>query len=535
MEESKLVSFAHKIDVKTVFYISIVIHTFLELLFPSMYGDQFMQINSFFNWIDGHGLSLNYVTPDDISKVKYESLNLWPFGFVWGIYPLYLVTKSVVISVMFWNILAILLFFYAVKGILELLPEYFSHTKMKVVYFFLAICIMPSRYMGSTDLWCLSLLFLCLWQFLDIVLRTTEYKSAVHKTILISIAMSVIVTLRYSYWLYVVLFPGLFIIYGFLKNRRNFHFGLFSLLIIGILSGMYILSHYHYFGQIFPTSLPPKDTLQWSALLRYNPIFFNSLFRDSIVRNFVWKFIPGHTGALVFQISAHIFGLIIVYYLLKWLKTVMSNFKFSDFLSTNVGVFLLSTIAIIFFNNVTFIYSALKFGILNVMPDLFPFKYSAVAEVRYFAPSIILIFLLVCLSIQFNFIKVSIASAVVFAIIVNCILLNSRFISERFGVLKHLHYSESTEQFLSILQSKGDIVFLPNECSDLQDNYMSYISKVPILKSDSSKMNTSIARSILTYRFQADTVYGKYQPRIIAHGIKPNIDLIEFTIHPQKK
>ena len=385
----------NKSEVFITLVVSIIIHCLLEILFPSMYGDQYMQINSFYNFIDGNGVSLNIVYPDDLSKFKYEQLNLWPFGFIMLNLPLGYFFQSIGTSTLILNVLFILLFFISVYKILNLNSEFISEKSKVIILLFFAIAIMPSRYMGSTDLWCLGLLFFALYNTLKLIyFKDIEFKRQIFISFLISISILLMVSLRYTYWILAFSFPLILMLYSISINKKFLKISIITSLLSFLFAICYVFFHYKYFGKINPTSLNATKNIDWSALKVYNPLYFNTLFRDSIVRNFFVKAILNPYSLIIFQLFAQIIsfmiGIVVFKSLYKKLKLKLKP-KFS-FEVNKYSIFVLSALIIIILNNVTIIMAAIKYGYLFVS-ELYPLGYTTVAEVRYFAPTLVILFI----------------------------------------------------------------------------------------------------------------------------------------------
>ena len=533
-----------KITTFQVLLISIFIRFLLEILFPSMYGDNYLQIHSFTNFINGKELSLNYVLHDDLSDIKYSLLNLWPFGFVCMVYPFYKVLNSIEGSILLLNTFFIVLFYYSIyKIVIRCLNNLDEHLKLTILLFF-SVSIMPFRYMGTTDLWCLALLFFSVYLAIELIVvyELSQLRKLFYAGLII-LSVSLMVTLRYTYWLLAFSSPSLLLIYGLFISRKIKKFSILIFTLSILFSIIYVLIHYSYFGKINPTSLKIQNGIQWSALKVFNPIIFNSLYRDSIVRSFFMRFFSDPFGIYLFQILAHLFGILVIIPMISLFKkfTLKLKYNFSPTIGREITVFIVASLIIVFINCGTIILSALKYGYLMIT-ELYPMGYTAVAEVRYFAPTLILAFIIVVITLGYSknklykhFLKAVILSGFLFSFFVNIIFLFSRFERPLLSdVHKYIHSSKSNEVFFSFLKnSKENYVFLGSPYTDLTDYYMAKKAMVPDIQGSSwnnLELKSTKPLTVITMIDQNDLILEKYEYKVEIQSIKPNIDLVSFRV-----
>lgn len=530
--------------------IAVGIRTLLEVLFPSMYGDQWMQIDTFYNYISGNGLTMKVSYPNDISHFYYEKFNLWPFGFVLFNFPIYKLVSNISTSVLILNIISICVFFYALYRILLQLNPILSKGKISLIIFFSSISIMPFRYMGCTDLWCLSSLFLSIYYALDIIQNNGSANKIIFKTITIAILSCVMVTLRYTYWLLALACPFIILLFGIFKSKKLFKLGVVVVILSVVLSSIFIYLHYDYYRLIFPTSLPPKNSLQWHTLYYYNSLPLNTFFRDSILRDIFLKIFTGLNGVYIFHylswIVQFVFFIPLCYLFGKFIK---QNFGWTIFQSSN-SFYIFSIIALIIFfvNNLTIIYSSLKFGMIDVGESkTYPLGYSAVSEVRYFAPSLVIILIYIVISIQYiqsriwQFLVYSIIIfGLCFSLIINIfILLNRVEIIQYNAAPKYLHYGQNEMnlyyKLADLKKSTNNLVFLPSPYAELKQVYMVHYANIPQIKDNNWSNFDLITKHpivVLCFIKQTDSSLLKYKPQVIIHGHRPNIDLVQFKLTP---
>lgn len=507
-----------------------------------------MQINSFYNFIEGKRVSLNVSYPENVSFIKYEQLNLWPFGFIILNLPLYKIFNSIKISSLILNIFFISIFFISIYKILNQHSEYLNDKSKAIILLFFAIAIMPSRYMGSTDLWCLGLLFLALFFTLKLIYEhTLSTKKQFIISVLISIIILIMVSLRYTYWIVSFSFPLIMMTYSLFIDRKLLKISFFTSFISTVFAGSYIIFHYNYFGAINPSSLNADKPFDWSALLVYNPLYFNTLYRDSMVRNFFVSIFSTPKGVYIFQTLAQIFSLTIgvSVFSILYISLKQHTKSFTEIFESRLSIFMFSSLIIIVINNITITLAAIKYGYL-FFSDLYPLGYTTVAEVRYFAPTLILFFIYLILAfhqtknskLKWVF-KFTILSGFGFAIIINICLVMARIDRPIIAIPKHLHtYDYNTNMYEILAKKNENRVYLPSPYSDLKDYYMATYAHIPELKNTDWKklnLNTTKNINIVTLVNQSDTILSKYNPQILVKSLKPSIDLVEFTLKPTKK
>lgn len=528
--------------------LAIGIHIVLEFLFPSMYGDQFMQINSFYNYIDGHGVTINVAYPDNLSNIVYEKLNLWALGFIGINVPFWHLFHNISLAVLILNILSIILFFVSIYKILGHLKYYIGETHRIYILLFFAVCIMPSRYMGSTDVWCLGLLFYYFSILLDIILLNYLHAKQIYfRVFILSLIAALMLSTRYTYWLFICLGPSVFLFYGLLKNKKLIPVAIWLAILSFGFSFGYIWGHYQYFQKIFPTSVPVHPTLQWRSLGLYNPLVFNTLYRDTIVRNLFTALIHGKQGLYLFQILAHVLGIIIIIPVLISIKNIIFRIapSWKARLNSEFGVFLLCSMLLMGINNLTIIYSTLRFGILDIARS-YPMGYAVVAEVRYFAPTLVLIYIFIIIAIENSpkkntkkLLNYTVLSGFLFAILINTVFVLARMDIAIPKVLKYIHYDDSNIKMYQYMNSNysQNTLFLRSPYSDLLDDYMVKYARLTEIKHTDWKnlrLATQNPVKVLSIIDSQDTTLRKYSPKIVLKSIKPNLDLVEFSIFPSE-
>ena len=292
---------------------------------------------------------------------------------------------------------------------------------------------------------------------------------------------------RYAYWIYVPLIPSIVIIFAFFfKEKWLLKKALILSAFTACLFSILIAFQVSYFGTLLPSFLSSElrgdSMIYWENLLRINPLFFNVFFRDSIFRNALLIFSKSIVSLIMLQVAMHIFSVILFIPVIKLILSCLSvlfNHK-KNLLLERKGICFIISSSILIFANLTF----LTYGSLKDEPEgynmlLYPFKYTQVADVRYF--SFMLIILTVLLWIAYNIFKwprwykYFICSATFLGYIF-ALICNTAFVSRRLGLEiprldRYAHYDEKHIQFFNMLKtnlSKGKGIFLFDNFSKRQ-------------------------------------------------------------------
>ncbi|MCX8473605.1 MAG: hypothetical protein ORN85_08150, partial [Sediminibacterium sp.] len=218
------------------------------------------------------------------------------------------------------------------------------------------------------------------------------------------------------------------------------------------------------------------------------------------------------------------------------------KYNFFENLKNGLGVFIITSIILIGINNMGIIYSTLQFGFLNFTSDTYPLGYSAVAEVRYFAPSLILLFILLIMSflklknrIWRSLIGTFIILGFVFAFVINGVFLYSRLVKPLPKVPEYIHYKKNDLDIYQVLKNYNpeNTRFFINKYSSLQTYYFARCAHIPIFSNYnlSLPLYSKSSLNIIGLVNATEDIYPEYQKEVLIKNIEPNIDLINIKIN----
>jgi hypothetical protein len=136
---------------------------FVSLLVIEYYNfhlstDMSIQLQTLKNFVNGHGIALTSLNENN--QVVYLPCSLWPAGFVVFLTPIYLLTKSTILSLIVLKQISNLFF-------LLFLSKYFDYLKLagyqrKIIILYFVVSVMPFVEFGVTDS---VATVMCLWAF----------------------------------------------------------------------------------------------------------------------------------------------------------------------------------------------------------------------------------------------------------------------------------------------------------------------------------------------------------------------------------
>lgn len=298
------------------------------------------------NFVGGHGVTIDFVLPSDLSTIIYEQLTKWPPGFTLLLSPFYLLSGGnyIVAGILLHSICAIALIFFT-RACLRLfdLPLFVINIHTLIVSFF----IYSFYFIISSDAIATSFFVAGLYYILSLV-KTERHSTK--KIILASFCFLVCGLTKYLLIPVVFVIPTLLLVKGFFasdKAIKRAGFISFSILFAGVsillLYQKYTSGSVAYISQpergFFPQNLLDAYPLFPAAFL--NPDTLSLLLNRPSAHNFIFRL---YQLIYLLAITASVVGLVSFF---KTLSKKISLRKTFFFLSLFVSFVLIAQIAIL--------------------------------------------------------------------------------------------------------------------------------------------------------------------------------------------
>lgn len=246
------------------------------------------------NFVGGHGVTVDFVLPSDLSTIIYEPLIKWPPGFTLLLSPFYLLSGGnyIIAGILLHSICAVALIFFT-RAFLRLfdLPLFFINIHTLVVSFF----IYSFYFIISSDAIATSFFVAGLYYIFSLV--KTERRST-QKIILASFCFLVCGLTKYLLIPVVFVIPSFLITKGFFTSNKAIKkagFILFSILFVGL--GVLLLYQKFTSGSAAYISEPERGFFPQNLLDAFpvlpaaflNPDTLNLLSNTASAHNFIFR------------------------------------------------------------------------------------------------------------------------------------------------------------------------------------------------------------------------------------------------------
>ncbi|MGI8599015.1 MAG: hypothetical protein ACR2KB_07140, partial [Chitinophagaceae bacterium] len=143
--------------------LAIISRSFLEYLLFDFVNDKQVQIATALNFLDGKGISLAYVEANNLSRIIYEKVGLWPPGFVLGIVPFIKMGFSPIRASIIIEIFSIIILFSSFYLIFKLLKKRIHYIIPILFFIFYGFSLHPFNFLFTTGLTALSFCLLAIY------------------------------------------------------------------------------------------------------------------------------------------------------------------------------------------------------------------------------------------------------------------------------------------------------------------------------------------------------------------------------------
>lgn len=217
--------------------------------------------------ISGFGLNTYHINVDDLSSPLREPLTKWPPGFSIISSIGFLFTDNVQTQFLALSLLNILIFFYGVVKLIQLLVGKLSKTLVFFILLFLCLHHLYTARGIGTDLICLNLFL-----YSSIFLIQYHQNNRIEKLFLACLFMVLTVYFRYAYFPAILALPGFYFIRLLFFNTKEWKPFYLSILFT-LISAIPVIGHILFInsktGYIQEKS--PSLSFYWENLLSVNP------------------------------------------------------------------------------------------------------------------------------------------------------------------------------------------------------------------------------------------------------------------------
>ncbi len=218
--------------------------------------DEMLQVGAARSFLDGHHLTLQSSTPEDLAEISYTPLHrAFPPAYALIMSGLYLFFEDMGFADFFLKILASAIFFISWFAILELMGDYLGYRSRLFIWSYWGLIfspIMVPQWTAHTT-GMLSLAFFsantacCAWAF-----KQERYISVIAG--LGGLLMGIAIAMRYAYMPMGLILPAVFVFFAIISNRRRLHFFLAAFangICAAMVSILFLSYNYLQFGSFF--------------------------------------------------------------------------------------------------------------------------------------------------------------------------------------------------------------------------------------------------------------------------------------------
>lgn len=214
--------------------LAIVARVIQLIFFYNVRVDGMYQVMAMQNFVEGHGISIGKVIPQDLSTVIYEPLTRWPPGYSLLLAPFYLLfNHNYIVAGIALDILAAIILIFACRKILRTLesPLYLVNLFTLLTGFF----IYYFYFINSSDAVAICLFLLAISTTLSLLKKE---RSSPGTVVLISICLFLCGLIKYLFIPVVFVVPAFLFLKGMAdKNRSIKMAGAFTFILLFVLLG----------------------------------------------------------------------------------------------------------------------------------------------------------------------------------------------------------------------------------------------------------------------------------------------------------
>lgn len=340
-----------KID-KTKFLWGLLILVFIiRVLYflaqPDTCTDHVTQMALAENFMNGNGVSLAYVSEDDISKAVYKTNIQWPPAYIVVLSLLTFLTKDFLLSSFIIRNFSLLLLLIIMYKIFSFFKDIVQDNYLLILFSFVLITTSIYNNINTILVLPLVLTFLSFFLFLKYYFSEGKY---IQSLLIASIISSLNFWFHYSYFILTFYIP-IIMLFLRLKNKENINFShiFLSFFIVIVIDSLLIVYNKLFAGSINYMENPNiwEKGLFLKNLLLIDPFFINSLFKTVYLNQFF-------LDSTFFRVILHFFSFLVfisIWIGLKKLYRILNinlKKKFLFLLVNLLFIFLLNILILLF-------------------------------------------------------------------------------------------------------------------------------------------------------------------------------------------
>ena len=238
-----------------IIFLTVTARIIQLIFFFNIYEDHAFQVSAMKNFINGHGISLSYVTANNLSTTIYEPLIKWPPGYTLLLSPFYIFfNHNYIITGLAVDILFAITLIFITRKILFLLDiplflvNIFTLITSFFVYFF--------YFFASTDAITITILLIAIYQTLLLIKTNRQW---VKRMLFISLSLFACGFLKYLFIPIIFIIPLFLIVKGFADQNINLKkTGIFSFVLLVISIGVMLAYQKFISGTVGYISAPGR-------------------------------------------------------------------------------------------------------------------------------------------------------------------------------------------------------------------------------------------------------------------------------------
>lgn len=365
--------------------LAIVLKLFYTLISPDLSNDNLIYYASADNLLQGHGITVT--TTDSEFRQVFQSVNLFPPGFPLLIALFKLFTNNFLVINFYIKSLAIfVILFFIYKIFFLLLNSIQKKENIALIFVFIALSASPFNFLNTILLLPLACFIGSVYLTFNFLLNQPDSSG---KSFWMVAGISAIdfmsVFFHFSYYSTIFYLPVSFIIIYYFDRQKKFL--VYSMISLGLLMVFSLsLMVYTHLASGGVNYLDDKSVFEsgyfLSALLHFNPIFINAFMKSDHVEQIAGRFGLGYVANVFFILIS----LFIFYYLAA---SLIKMFFGKHLVNRNKYICTFMPLVITsFFNIILLVFLSI------IYREIGSGQWTHVSEPRYFAPTLVSIFII---------------------------------------------------------------------------------------------------------------------------------------------
>lgn len=292
-------------------FFAIAFRSYFEWMLFDFGSDKVVQMATAVNLAKGNGISISYVIANDLAKIGYEKIGLWPPGYALGVATLIKIGFSKIIGTLLLEIMAIFILFYSFYQVFKLLKKQIHPLIPVSFFFFYALALQPFNILNTAGLLALSFFVLAFY----FLLRIINKRNDLYAWFCLGLFSFLPSFFHFSYYPVSLSLPLLLLLYAYFFNMSLKKPAITNLLICGIL-----ISFQLFYQASLPTGISYLDEYHPSidgAPYWENLTMFFNLPIYLLTDGYLFKRTIGDVSYYLFLFISSLAGLALVFALIR--------------------------------------------------------------------------------------------------------------------------------------------------------------------------------------------------------------------------